>query len=352
MSSSSRGIAPPLDWCALVAEAIRRRKEEKLTQRAHAALANVSIPTIVAFDHGERTLTLAKAFDILRVVGLIDEPADGNAQERFVEDAFARWRELTAALPADSPGRFPHGWCRVDYALEGELKQPTLPALMDMLREAMNPHPGWPLFRVPARHESAPREVDGMLECWTAPHDGDADRVADDAARYAFWRAAPAGRIVLIRGYREDAQETFRPGTILDTILPIWHLGEVLLHAASLAALMRHNPDAAVTIHLRVLYTGLNGRVLRAWANPLSELLVEGTPARSDEAMLEASVPAGDIPGRLAHHLFPLIASLYERFGVTGLSERRVQAEVERLPGSRSSRTNDGRGNRAPREGT
>ena len=50
-----------LNWKSLVAEAIRRRRAEKLTQRDHAALAGVSIPTIVAFDRAEETLTLAVA---------------------------------------------------------------------------------------------------------------------------------------------------------------------------------------------------------------------------------------------------------------------------------------------------
>ena len=81
MPKNLRGITP-LNWTALVAEAIRRRKAEKLTQREHAALASVSIPTIVAFDRGEKTLTLAKAFDILRVVGLVEEPAGQGAQDR------------------------------------------------------------------------------------------------------------------------------------------------------------------------------------------------------------------------------------------------------------------------------
>src|SRR3984957_20733552 len=100
--SENFGRIAPLNWRALVAEAIRRRKAEKLTQREHAALASVSIPTIVSFDRGERTLSLAKAFDILRVVGLVDEPAEGGAQEAFVQEAFARWRELTAKLPQES----------------------------------------------------------------------------------------------------------------------------------------------------------------------------------------------------------------------------------------------------------
>jgi hypothetical protein len=74
------------------------------------------------------------------------------------------------------------------------------------------------------------------------------------------------------------------------------------------------------------LYTGLSGRVLRAWANPLSDLMFEGSTARSDEAMLETVIPVDEIDRKLAEHLHPMIASLFERFGATGLSVDRVKA--------------------------
>ncbi|MGY8665402.1 hypothetical protein Q3C01_23980 [Bradyrhizobium sp. UFLA05-109] len=38
--------------------------------------------------------------------------------------------------------------------------------------------------------------------------------------------------------------------------------------------------------------------------------------ARSDEAMLETIVPQKEIPSNLATYLHPLIASLFERFGL------------------------------------
>jgi transcriptional regulator with XRE-family HTH domain len=337
MSQNSRGIAP-LNWLAMVAEALRRRKAEKLTQREHAALASVSIPTIVSFDRGERTLSLAKAFDILRVVGLVEEPTEDGAQEIFVRDAFARWRGLTSKLPQDSPARFPHGWYRIDYALEGDLKEVELHKLQQILAQAELRITGWPVFWVPTREGLAPREVDGVVECWLPPSDDGTPRAHFDAAHCDFWRAAPAGRMFLIRGYQEDSQETFPPATIFDSGLPIWRLGEALLHAARLAALLKRDEDSAITVRFRAFYTGLTGRVLKAWANPLLDLLVEGAAARSDEAMLETVVPASAIEKKLATHLFPLIASLYERFGVTGLSLDRVQAEVERLQNSRIAR--------------
>lgn len=337
MSQNPRGIAP-LNWRVLVAEALRRRKAEKLTQRRHAALASVSIPTIVAFDRGERTLSLAKAFDILRVVGLIEEPTEGGAQEAFVQEAFARWRQLTSKLPEVSPARFPHGWYRIDYALEGDLKEVELHKLQQILAQAELRITGWPVFWVPTREDLVPREVDGVVECWLPPSDDDTPRAHFDAAHCDFWRAAPTGRMFLIRGYQEDSEETFPPAKIFDTGLPIWRLGEALLHAARLAALLKQDESSTITVRFRVLYTGLTGRVLKAWANPLADLLVEGAAARSDEAMLETVVPASAIEKDLAAHIFPLIASLYERFGVTQLSLDRVRAEVERLQNSRIAR--------------
>jgi len=321
---------PPVNWTALVVEAIRRRKAEKLTQREHAALASVSIPTIVGFDRGEKTLSLAKAFDILRVVGLVDEPGEGGAQEAFVRDAFARWRELTAKLPPTSPGRFPNGWYRFDYALEGDIKDIDLRRLPPILKEAVVAHTGWPLFLSPGRAELEPSEVDGVIECWLKPADAGVNRPLGDPAHCDFWRIAPNGRAFLIRGYQEDSQDTFAPRTIFDPTLPIWRMGECLLHAHRLAS--RIAPDASKTkVRFRALYTGLAGRVLRSWANPLSDLVFEGSGARSDEAMLETAIPVDEIETTLAEHMHPMIASLLERFWVTGLSTDRVAAEIGRM---------------------
>jgi transcriptional regulator with XRE-family HTH domain len=333
MPQNSRGIVP-VNWSALVSEAIRRRKAEKLTQREHAALANVSVPTIVAFDRGETTLSLAKAFDILRVVGLVAEPGAEGAQEAFVRDAFARWRELTVPLPEKSSGRFPYGWYRLDYALDGDLKPVELHQFPPILRQIMVMHTGWPLFLFPGRADLEPHEVDGVIECWLKPEDAGANRPLGDAARCDFWRAAPTGRAFIIRGYQEDSQDTFPPRTIFDTTLPTWRMGECLLHAHALAGRLAVDP-AKTKVRFRALYTGLSGRILRAWANPLSDLMFEGGGARSDEAMLETTMPVEEIETKLAERLHPLVASLFERFGVTGLSVDRVAAEVSRLKANR-----------------
>ncbi|TWB29660.1 helix-turn-helix transcriptional regulator [Nitrospirillum bahiense] len=331
MSTPAGGISP-LDWPGLVAEAVRRRKAEKMTQKEHAALAGVSIPTMIAFDRGEATLSLNKALDILRVVGLVAEaPTPASSQEAFVQAAFSRWRELTKDLPKDSPARFPAGWYRIDYALEGDHPAITPAKLRDALEQSVLRYTGWPLFLFMRRPELAPYEIDGEIECWLPPDDHlGIERNASDPAHCDFWRAASPGRLMSIRGYQEDAQDTFPAGSIFDTTLPIWRLGEAYMHAAKLTEVLGYDPQQT-TVRLRVLYTGLSGREVRAWANPMSVDYFGGGRSRTDEAMLEGAATVQDLEDDLAGNLYPLISSLYERFGITGLSLDFVKSETQRM---------------------
>lgn len=59
-----------LDWPGLVKEAIKRRKQQKLTQKQLAVLAGVSGPTVNSFEQGKTTLTLDSCLKILRCLGL------------------------------------------------------------------------------------------------------------------------------------------------------------------------------------------------------------------------------------------------------------------------------------------
>jgi transcriptional regulator with XRE-family HTH domain len=60
-----------LDWPELVKEAIKRRKEQKLTQKQLAILAGVSSPTLNSFEQGKNNITLNSAFKILDSLGLL-----------------------------------------------------------------------------------------------------------------------------------------------------------------------------------------------------------------------------------------------------------------------------------------
>jgi transcriptional regulator with XRE-family HTH domain len=59
-----------LDWQSLVEEALRRRKEQKLSQKKLAVLAGVSGPTVNAFEHQRTSITLESALKILKCLGM------------------------------------------------------------------------------------------------------------------------------------------------------------------------------------------------------------------------------------------------------------------------------------------
>jgi len=59
-----------LNWQCFVEEAIKRRKEQKLTQEQLAVLARVSKPTLNSFEQGRTTIKLDSAIKILKVLGL------------------------------------------------------------------------------------------------------------------------------------------------------------------------------------------------------------------------------------------------------------------------------------------
>jgi integrase len=123
-------------------------------------------------------------------------------------------------------------------------------------------------------------------------------------------------------------------GTIFDTTLPIWRIGEVLLHAAKLASLIARDPEQT-TIRLRALYTGLRGRDLRAWASPMSVDYFGGGRSRSDEALVETTAPVAAVEKELGQLVYPLVSSVFERFGVTGISPAFVGAELQRMRSNR-----------------
>lgn len=58
-----------LNWPKLVEEAIKRRKEQRLTQAQLAVLAGVSKPMLNSFEQGKTNITLENAMKILRWLG-------------------------------------------------------------------------------------------------------------------------------------------------------------------------------------------------------------------------------------------------------------------------------------------
>jgi transcriptional regulator with XRE-family HTH domain len=59
-----------LNWQNIVSEAVKRRKEQKLTQEQLAVLTGVSKPTLNNFEQGRLNIKLDSALKILKSLGL------------------------------------------------------------------------------------------------------------------------------------------------------------------------------------------------------------------------------------------------------------------------------------------
>lgn len=320
-----------LDWRAIVTEAVHRRKAERLTQRDLAALAAVSPPTIIAFERGETSLRLDKALEILRVLGLAVLPEHTSDQDAFVTAARERWHALIANLPIEASARQPLGYTAYDYELAIPHSAKQAPRrFLQTLRAAAVAYSGWPPFWVPTRKSLEPTILDGVIECWLGKPD--VERVFDDAAHSDFWRALPTGRLFLQRGYQEDGPDIHEPGVILDLTLPIWRAGEVLLHAASLARCLEEDSGGATLsapIKLRVSYSGLAGRELISWANPLRRISSPGQyRARTNEVVCKVESSAFEIEQNLPKVVQRWVSALYSRFDFD-LSDKFVEQEVD-----------------------
>ncbi len=59
-----------LNWSKIVTEAVKRRKEQRLTQTQLAVLCGISKPTLNSFEQGRTNITLDSALKILRNLDL------------------------------------------------------------------------------------------------------------------------------------------------------------------------------------------------------------------------------------------------------------------------------------------
>lgn len=329
----------PINWQAVVRETIKRRQCEKLTRTKHAALAQVSIPTMIAFERGDLTLSLQKAFSILKVVGLIEEEKPGDAQYAFMKNAFMKWENLISKYDQKSPLCFPHGWYIFHYYFEGDLKNTRADNYKNILEEISTPaYTGWRPFLVNTKDKNSifyPRDIEYGLENWI--------EVTTDGllSQGDYWQSLLDGRSFIIRGFSEDMQETFKPGIIFDINLPIRNIAETILHAIRLGQKLKKKNNTPIKIHFSAHYHGLMGRFLKSWTDPLKSFYIdENYISQENDAYLQATLILDDLNFNhseeelspiLTQYIYPLVSLLYERFGGLRVSEHFVENEIKKL---------------------
>lgn len=232
---------------------------------------------------------------------------DLNRVSRWFGGSVERWRELAETLPADHGARMQNGHYAVAYQVIGDFDPPRGAELREALRQGCVPHTGCPPFSVPTREEIAPYMYDGNVECWLGRDGEDRGPAASD-----YWRASPEAQLFLLRGYQEDASKNpkVEPCTLFDVTLPVWRIGEILLHAASMARQFGTEQARVVFV---AEWSGLAGRRLAAFANP-NRLLLESYVARQDTHRASLEVQADQIEDALPELVDRIVRPLYELF--------------------------------------
>ncbi len=249
---------------------------------------------------------------------------DLDRASRWFDSSVERWWEMAETLPADHGARMQNGHYAVGYQEVGDFDPPRGPELLEALRQGCVRHTGWPPFWVPTREGIAPYMYEGNVECWLG-RDGE-DR---DAAQSDYWRASPEAQLFLLRGYQEDASQNpaVEPGTIFDLTLPTWRMGEILLHAASMAR--QFGAERARVVFIAE-WTGLAGRRLAAFVNP-NRLLEENYVARQDTYHASLEVQADQIEDTLPELVDRIVRPLYELFDFFTPPPTLVAEELARM---------------------
>lgn len=293
------------DWDDLLARCLRNRRDEM-------------------FDQIRDLITGA--------VPQVEIPPEPARLDEWIRSGRARWRDLIEPLPDDVGPRLLHGRFCIAYEIVGERRQIAPARFPEVLRESVVRHTGWPPFWYPTRAGIEPYPFDGAVECWLGgdPQTPMEDR---DAAHSDFWRINPDGLAFLISGYQEDSIEAQRPGrdpvqpaSVLDITLPVWRIGEALLHARSLAANLFEGPT---TIRFVANYEGLAGRSLVSINN--RRHVWEGRVARQDSITLNTHIDTQVIDPNLPEIVHPLLSPLYALFDFFELPMQLVVDELARM---------------------
>jgi len=262
----------------------------------------------------------------------VEQPPERSRLDKWIAESFGRWQDLTQPLPANAGPRLSHGRYSISYEIIGEPRFIARDRLPEVLKASVVRLTGWSPFWYPTRNSIKPYPINGLVECWLGR---DTETPVDhrDPAHSDFWRIDPAGLAFLLRGFQEDGMElpptgraTIAPSTVFDVTLPVWRIGETLLHARRLATNLF---EAPTTIRFVAIYEGLRDRSLVSIDN--MRFVREGSVAHQNSITLSTHVETQSIESNLPEIVHPLLSPLYELFDFFELPMQLVVDELARL---------------------
>lgn len=251
---------------------------------------------------------------------------DAGDLDQRAKESFARWHELLADSAVGSTAYLVHGFYEIAAAPLPTPEPVRLRTVTQRIRDAGKVElSGWPPFATMVVPEWQPYPVGNHVEAWLGrPHSKGTWLVQNSPDLSDYWRASKDGMLYTIRGYSED-RESESAGEWIDIALPIVRVAETLLFARRYADLF----DATDTLGLRVRFTGLTGRRLKA--SPFDYFIRDERVSRTHEVKCQALIKCSEIDDSLPDVIKALLSNLYEQFGFFELEMPLIQNEVSKL---------------------
>ncbi|MDR3687188.1 MAG: putative DNA binding domain-containing protein [Coriobacteriia bacterium] len=252
----------------------------------------------------------------------VEGPLPASILDEWTHTSMQTWKDTLdrGGFPDEHPARFPLGSYCLAYQLVGEPAPVDIRGLRSALEMAQGHETGWPEWMMQSFGVLPPSPIGtNSIACCLASLE------QEDPSDCDFWQVATDGRAFLLRGYQEDrGVPNAPPGTGFDVIIPVWRVGEALLHSARLAAQLIEGP---AQVRFRATWTGLSDRRLISVGR---SFFARGT-AHVPIVRSEVEYPVEAVRDTLPELVGRLIAPLHAAFDFYELSPMTIQGEIDSL---------------------
>ena len=248
----------------------------------------------------------------------------------YCERSRERWASVLSDERADSPSRFPNGYCEMGFDLVGSEPTTNFRELYVQLTGAKMPRfSSWSPFANKNSIDQPLSPYEDSLENWLGKQIDDSH--LQEPLLHEFWRASLGGRLYTIRGYFSDGrwsqQREFGPGRVLALYEPIQRVADGISFAKRLAHVIDDQNVQEIGIVYR--FTGLMGRSLVAMDINGFPQIGEYSPCIDEMYPLAKQVTLKDVDDDLPGVVHGLLTGLYELFGLYELSLEDVRGILE-----------------------
>ena len=311
---------------------IKQHRTSTFTRQVNKLLELASTPMVAA---NTSSFASSPPQDSVSATPLLDDSRTSRPDQLALLSSYCdrsreRWTSVISNEPADSPSRFPNGYCEMGFDLVGSEPVTNFRKLYAQLMGANMPRfSSWSPFMNRNRFDQPLSPYVDSLENWLGKQIGDSH--LQEPLLHEFWRASLGGSLYTIRGYFSDGrwsqQRTIDPGKLLALNEPIQRLADGI----SFTKRFTHIIDDQAVQEIGIVYrfTGLMGRSLVAMDINGFPQIGEYSPCIDEMYPLAKQVTLKDVDDDLPGVVHGLLTGLYELFGLYELSLENVRGILE-----------------------